>query len=207
MRSAMPSSVPSPPSTTTRSHALRQLVAATVGRRRRTPASARRLGLEDGLDVARARATPPARRDAGGRVEAALRDEADARMAVRRSRSCRRRCSKNSWLPFGAGDRRCRPSPTRSNPSALPRPAPRRATTRACTAGSRTMPPLPTSSRPASNCGFTSATTSAAGASSGGTTGRMWRSEMNDTSIVTMVEARASGAVDRQSACARSRAR
>src|SRR5688500_19697245 len=38
-----------------------------------------------------------------------------------------------------------------------------------------------TSPRPASNWGFTSATTSAPGASRGGTTGRICRSEMNET--------------------------
>ena len=52
-------------------------------------------------------------------------------------------------------------------------------------------PPLPTSSRPASNCGFTSATTSASAASSAGSTGKMWRSEMNETSMVTIPDRRA----------------
>ncbi len=58
-----------------------------------------------------------------------------------------------------AGDRRFghrwRTNPT----SAAARDA--SSTTRACTAGSRITPFLPTSARPASNCGFTSATTSA----------------------------------------------
>ncbi len=52
------------------------------------------------------------------------------------------------------------------------------------------MPPGPTSVRPASNCGLTSATTVPPGASSAGTTGRICASEMNETSIVTSANAR-----------------
>ena len=48
------------------------------------------------------------------------------------------------------------------------------------------MTPLRTSLRPASNCGLTSAMTSAPGRSTGGTTGRIRRKEMNDTSIQTI---------------------
>ena len=58
-----------------------------------------------------------------------------------------------------AGDRRRASTATRVNPTSAPAAA-TSATTRACTAGSR-MTPLRTSPRPASNCGFTSATTSA----------------------------------------------
>src|SRR5262245_36816607 len=57
--------------------------------------------------------------------------------------------------------------------------------TRAWTAASR-MTPLRISLRPASNCGLTSATTSPRGRNTGGTTGRICRSEMKETSIVTM---------------------
>ena len=83
-----------------------------------------------------------------------------------------------------AGDRRRGRAHARQSYLSARGASPRRAT-RACTAGSR-MTPLRTSSRPASNCGFTSATTSAPRRSSGGTTGRIWRSEMNDTSMMTM---------------------
>ena len=47
---------------------------------------------------------------------------------------------------------------------------------------------MPTSSRPASNCGLTRTTTSAPGRSSGTSAGSTCLTEMNDTSIVTHVE-------------------
>ena len=94
------------------------------------------------------------------------------------------RWRKNSRLPvspvIGDSVMAWRTNPT----SAAARDA--SSTTRACTAGSRITPFLPTSARPASNCGFTSATTSAPSRSSGGTLGKMCRNEMNDTSMVTM---------------------
>ena len=55
--------------------------------------------------------------------------------------------------------------------------------TAAWTAGSRTTPCLPTSPRPASNCGLTSATTVPSGARQGSSGGRISLSEMNDTSM------------------------
>ena len=68
----------------------------------------------------------------------------------RRTRGClrRRRSATASW-------------PAATSPMRPPR-ADTSSTTRAWTDGSATTPPLPTSSRPASNCGFTSAMTSAA---------------------------------------------
>ena len=94
-----------------------------------------------------------------------------------------RRWSRNSTLPFwpvmGDGV-----EPTRVNPTSAPAAA-TSSSTRACTAGSR-MTPLRTSSRPASNCGFTSATTSAPSRRTAATAGRIWRSEMNETSMTTM---------------------
>ncbi len=54
------------------------------------------------------------------------------------------------------------------------------------TAGSRTTPPLPTFSRPTSNWGFTSATSTPPGFSFGRTDGSTWVSEMKLTSITTM---------------------
>ena len=45
------------------------------------------------------------------------------------------------------------------------------------------MPPLPTSARPTSNCGFTSAITGAPGLPNAGSTGSTSRSEMNETSM------------------------
>ena len=87
-----------------------------------------------------------------------------------------------------AGDRRRRHRDPRRARSAAAASV-TRAITASWTAGSVTSPCLPTSSRPASNCGFTSATTSAAGARNGGSAGRMCRSEMNATSIVTSVDA------------------
>src|SRR5206468_1915630 len=59
-----------------------------------------------------------------------------------------------------------------------------RVTAAARAAGSRTTPPLPTCPRPTSNCGFTSASTAAPGASTAATRGRTSVSEMNDTSMV-----------------------
>ncbi len=48
---------------------------------------------------------------------------------------------------------------------------------------SRTTPPLPTFSRPTSNCGFTSATSSPPGSSFGSTAGSTSLSEMKLTSM------------------------
>src|SRR5262245_3919876 len=83
-------------------------------------------------------------------------------------RACRR-CSMNSRLPSAPvmGDSIM---PMRANPTPAAA-AVTSACTRAWTPGSLTSPPRPTSSRPASNCGLTSATTSASGARSAGTTG------------------------------------
>ncbi len=153
----------------------------------------------------RARRAPRASRRApratsGGRIKAALGDQTDPSNAISRTMEDGRRWTEDP-TPGGNGGRilgclRCRrwatrSRPTRINPSASAAAA-TSSITRACTAGSRTSPPLPTSSRPASNCGFTSATTSAPGARSGTMAGRTCRSEMNETSIVTMSKARAS---------------
>ena len=67
-------------------------------------------------------------------------------------------------VAFGAGDRRGLDARGASILPEAPRAAPS-SMTRAWTAGSRTMPPAPTSSRPASNCGLTSAMTRPSGAS------------------------------------------
>src|SRR5260221_6796720 len=70
-----------------------------------------------------------------------------------------RRCRKNSWLPvapvIGEGVMAIRVKRVAAAASVT------RAITASWTAGSVTSPCLPTSSRPASNCGLTSATTSA----------------------------------------------
>ena len=50
------------------------------------------------------------------------------------------------------------------------------------TSGSRTIPPLPTRARPASNCGLTSRTNSASGVVSARRCGATVRNEMNETS-------------------------
>ena len=167
MRAAMPSSVPSPPRTTTRSER-RQ-----VARLRRASPSARLSGRRASgacrfRTPARCRARAASRsqrRQARRRgVKAALGDDADA---VESGRSCVGR--------GGGGTRGClapvagdgvRPVRRQSYPSAAAvdfshdaRVDGRRPNDSA----------LPTSSRPASNCGFTSATTSAPGRSSGGT--------------------------------------
>ena len=94
-----------------------------------------------------------------------------------------RRCTKNSRLPSAPtiGDGA---SATGLNPirSAADRTS---STTRLCTAASVTTPRLPTSARPASNCGLTSATTSPSGLSSGGSGASTSLREMNETSTVT----------------------
>ncbi len=63
--------------------------------------------------------------------------------------------------------------------------APMSASTSRWTAGSRTTPPLPTCSRPASNCGLTSTRPAVAGAGDSSTGPRATVREMNDTSAVT----------------------
>ena len=176
----MPMNVPSPPSTTMTSQCARQLVARARRPARRQPGERRGFGLEDRADVA---GLEPARQlgeHAGRRVEAALRDQPDAghgsgahgSFSIRRfivlargegggrTRGCLRRLRSATAI-----------SPTRINPSSLAAAA-TSSITRACTAASRTRPPLPTSSRPASNCGFTSATMSPLGRSSGGSAGQ-----------------------------------
>src|SRR5215471_18966844 len=71
----------------------------------------------------------------------------------------RRAQSRNSRLPFGP---RIGLStiPTTAHPSCAATQPAARSHTSSWTAGSRTTPPLPTRSGPASNCGFTSATSS-----------------------------------------------
>ena len=75
-------------------------------------------------------------------------------------------------------------SPPTSKPSA-PAAARTSASARARAASSRTIPPLPTSARPTSNCGLTSAITGAPGLAKCGSAGSTRRSEMNDTSMTT----------------------
>ena len=58
-------------------------------------------------------------------------------------------------------------------------------TTTRHTSGSETTPPRPILSRPASNCGFTSRTWSAAGVAHRARAGMVSRSEMNERSAVT----------------------
>src|SRR5258706_3587767 len=93
-----------------------------------------------------------------------------------------RRWSRNSTLPFAPviGDG---VEATGLNPTSRAA-AETSSTTRDWIAVSR-MTPLRISLRPASNCGLTIAITSAPGRRRGGTTGRIWRSEMNETSMVT----------------------
>ena len=198
----MPMSVPSPPSTTIRSTIGGRSSRETVARPGGSAGERRRLGLEDRRGRRAPRASRPGRRGTRGRVAGRV-------LATRPTRaidmtepvSCsswsRRRWSRNSRLPSvpAIGES---VSPTRANPSASAaaddlvdrrvRGPPGRARCPLCRLRAR----------PASNCGLTSATTSAPGASSGGTTGRMWRSEMNETSIVTMSNAVAGRAVGRR---------
>ena len=57
----------------------------------------------------------------------------------------------------------------------------------ACACGSRTMPPLPTFSRPASNCGFTRITASRSAGAAGNTGPSSKVAEINATSITSNV--------------------
>ena len=72
-------------------------------------------------------------------------------------------------------------------------------------AGSRTMPPRPTRSRPASNCGLISAASAAPGASSGRSAGRTSRREMKLTSMAHEVRGRGIAARSRLRASVPSR--
>ena len=158
-------SVPSPPSTTIRSQARRQIVAGDRRPARRQPGERRGVGFEDRVDAARLEPAGRARQDAGGRIEPGLGDQSDPCDRHARSRVAAhlawRRWMQELEVAFHAGDRRLG-QPGAPNPSASAAAA-TSSTTRAWTAGSRTIPPLPTSSRPASNCGLTSATMSALG--------------------------------------------
>src|SRR5207248_331812 len=80
----------------------------------------------------------------------------------------------------GVARRACGPA-TAGTPDA-PRRSATATTASARAATSRTIPPRPTASRPASNCGLTSATTSPAGRRWASEGGRARRSEMKDTS-------------------------
>ena len=187
------SSVPSPPRTSTRStRSGRSSRWKPCGARFRAVPAAAVSVFEDRFDAARrqpgrqfhqvrrrSRPAVPSRTmpDTFGPIGAA---------SSLRDRYCGAlRCSRNSWLPLapvigdGVMATRAKPTSARRGRDALDAPA-------ACTSGSRTMPPLPTSPRPASNCGFTSATTSAPRrqqrrARAGGS----GRSEMNETSMMT----------------------
>ena len=171
MRPAVPSSVPSPPRTTIMStwRGSSSLVdhvepCGRAGRLRQ------RRGFRHRRRASTCRCFEPRGNlceVARGPLEARLRHHANgshfqprgpsAPLAAARL-SCRR-WRKNSRLPvspvIGDSVMAARTNPT----SAAARVA--SSTTRACTAGSRTTPFLPTSARPASNCGLTSATTSA----------------------------------------------
>ena len=88
-----------------------------------------------------------------------------------------------SRLPFGPG----RPDdakPWKRRPRAGASPATETRARRRSSA-ERTTPPRPTSSRPSSNCGFTIASSSPAGARHRATAGSTFASEMNETSTVT----------------------
>ena len=74
--------------------------------------------------------------------------------------------------------------PIAPSPFAIAKPIVRRSTSR-WISSSRTTPPLPISSRPASNCGLISGTQAPPGRSRRATTGKINSSEMNDTSITT----------------------
>ena len=71
----------------------------------------------------------------------------------------------------------------------------RHATASRRSAGSRTTPPLPTRSRPTSNCGLTIARQSKRSAAQASTAGRTLRSEMNETS--TTIRSGAYGSAER----------
>ena len=125
------------------------------------------------------------RRGADGRVHGSTSRRRRARaVAVERRRPRRASASQTnvSRLPFGPGRPGARVAEhRRAEPAAAARPtaisAPRRS------GGSRTTPPLPTRSRPTSNCGLTSARQSNRGAAHASTGGSTFASEMNDTSI------------------------
>src|SRR5437899_5836624 len=133
----------------------------------------------------------PRLRRAGLRHDAdALHASASTLRSIRDSRSLAVRpwleqWRKNSRLPFGprSGEevtpRTCQPRSTAYRA--------RRATAWRWSAWSRTTPPLPTASRPTSNCGFTSAITSPRGASTPNTEGRTFSNEMNATSMTASV--------------------
>ena len=74
--------------------------------------------------------------------------------------------------------------PSSGDPERAPRPTSGSAARRC--AGSRTTPPLPTASRPTSNCGLIIARQSRRGAAQPSTAGSTFVSEMNDTSITIM---------------------
>ena len=134
MRAAMPSSVPSPPRTTTRSTVARQLVARRVSSH----------------DVRRGHAAQPCRRRTTGTTPRSSATSASrVRCRRRRRRPClatmptrvmaravgrrssARRWSRNSTLPCCAGDRRRASTPRGVNPTSAPRRARRAGPARA----------------------------------------------------------------------------
>ena len=154
---AIASSVPSPPSTSDQIdlRAAARARSATVrvaGRQQR-----RRLGASTPRRRSRSRSHARARR-ASRAASTQPRFDGNAYAHFRQlSLKTSPQMHQKFLVAMGAGNRRV--DQRRGAPILLQRP--RRvtsATTRACTAGSVTRPPLPTSLRPASNCGFTSAT-------------------------------------------------
>ena len=178
----MRSMVPSPPSEITRSspsaNASRRPRGARARSRRRRrrhahldavlgePAAAACSASSAALGAVAVRDEPDARTDALGALTcgtAASTARVERGVATTRRRRAGVRVHEELDVAVGAPQRRHHHAdhdePALGEPVARPR-----ASTARCTSGSRTMPPLPTRARPASNCGFTSSTRSASGA-------------------------------------------
>ena len=128
----------------------------------------------------RRRARRPCVREHGLLMDRPLRRR-PARFVHRRTdRPSRRNSMRNSRFPAGPSSGEASRA-TGTSPSAKLASRTSRRTAR-CVAGSRTTPPEPRRSRPASNCGFTSATIAPPGDRYARARSRMVRSEMNDAS-------------------------
>ncbi len=169
IRPAVPSSVPSPPSTTMTSTWRGSSSRSTILNVPLAPAdlaSAAVSGSKTGVMCRCSSHEAIWARWLAARSRCAFATMPTARIYPRPFK-----CRKNSRLPVSPviGDSviAARTNPTSAAAAAAS------STTRVCTLGSRTTPFLPTSARPASNWGLTSATMSAPSRSSGGIRGKM----------------------------------
>ena len=228
------SRVPSPPSTT-RASATRATSRPEATRQAARAASPPRAAVASSRDHRRPcargarprdrapRTRPPRGRGAPGRrwsSRALLRSCASSRRAASIALSTRAegagvpgsrsaaQVQEELAVALGPLDGRWARRPARRSPWPAPRRPPRAGPARAGR-GSLTSPPRPTSARPTSNCGFTSTTASASGASTRARAGRILRAEMKDTSITARLQASGTSAAERLRAlvCSRSTTR